>query len=189
MAMKACVSTLLSIARPDANWEVTVLVPQLGGGYGGKEVQSNFTAIAAAFCTARLRVPVRIALSRETDMRMIGRRHPVEAAFTAAADRSTGRILALQLNVDADAGCTFDCTLPVADLVVLTADTAYNIEEFTVTMDSWFTNKASRFDTNKARAQRTPVKGSSVDIHILLSVCAVISLSSARPCGASASCR
>ena len=53
-------------------------ISRLGGGYGGKEVQSKFVAAAAAFCAQQLKQPVRVANYHVQDMHMIGKRH----AFT-----------------------------------------------------------------------------------------------------------
>ena len=143
MSIQGSTQRLLNTCHKDANWSVSLLTPQLGGGFGGKEPQSSFTALGAAFCASELGQDVRFVLSRDADMRIIGHRHPMDAAFTVAADRSTGRIAAMEIVLDADAGCTYDATLPVVDLAILTSENAYMIDVFCARVDSWFTNKAS----------------------------------------------
>lgn len=143
MSIQGSTQRLLNACHPDAKWSVSVLTPQLGGGFGGKETQSSWTALGAAFCASELGQDVRFVLSRDADMRIIGHRHPMDASFTVAADRSTGRIAAMEIVLDADAGCTYDATLPVVDLAILTSENAYLVDVFCARVDSWFTNKAS----------------------------------------------
>ena len=143
MSVKGQVDRMLNACYPSQSWDSTVIVPQLGGGFGGKTVQSSFCAVAAAFCAAKMQAPVRMVLARDTDMRVIGGRHPMSARFQAAADAQSGQLLALQLDIDSDCGATYDCTFVVADFAILTADNAYMVPQLVANIQPWFTNKAS----------------------------------------------
>jgi xanthine dehydrogenase/oxidase len=112
---------------------------RIGGGFGGKEVRPPFFAMAAAVAAANIREPVRLALDRNTDMRMVGKRHPFRGSFAVLADE-TGKIAKARYDFIADAGSSYDCTLPVTDLVLLTADAAYSIDTFRATRKPCLTN-------------------------------------------------
>ena len=130
-------------AVPPTIYDVTLMAPQLGGSFGGKTVQSSFCALSAAFCAAMTNRPVRFSMARECDMSVIGRRHPFEGTFRAAAEVATGKIVAMQIDMDQEAGATYDCTFVVGDRAIIDADSAYDIPQFVATVQPWFTNKAS----------------------------------------------
>lgn len=119
------VATILNL--PENKVEVEVI--RLGGGFGGKEVRSPYPAMAAAISAWVLNKPVRLANDRNTDMIMQGLRHPFEGDYHVLADEN-GNIENIKLNYRANAGYSFDCSLPVMDLVMLSADGAYNIPNF-----------------------------------------------------------
>lgn len=119
--------------------KVEVKTTQLGGGFGGKEVRPPYFAAAAAVAAWTLNKPVRLALDRNTDMIMVGKRHPFEGKHRISADAS-GRIEKMRVDFFADAGFSYDCTLPITDLVLLTADSAYNIDTFEATRQACRTN-------------------------------------------------
>jgi xanthine dehydrogenase small subunit len=54
---------------------------RLGGGFGGKEVRAPFFSVAAAVAAWKTGEPVRLALDRNTDMQMVGKRHPFHGNF------------------------------------------------------------------------------------------------------------
>ena len=53
----------------------------MGGAFGGKEVQANPWAAIAALGAWKTRRPVRVRLTRELDMALTGKRHPVSGAL------------------------------------------------------------------------------------------------------------
>ena len=113
---------------------------------GGKQVQAIYTAIGAAFCSAKLGKPVRFVLDRDSDFKMIGKRHAALSQYKLAANKYTGKIDALSINIDADAGCNYDIfaiTYAVLNLMMESSDNAYQFKEFVCTGAAWFTNKAS----------------------------------------------
>jgi xanthine dehydrogenase/oxidase len=112
---------------------------RLGGGFGGKEVRPPYFAVAAAVAAWKTRMPVRVALDRNTDMQMVGKRHPFKGNYILAADKS-GRIAKIDFQFFANAGYSYDCTLAVTDLVLLSADGPYNIPTFRASRKACKTN-------------------------------------------------
>jgi xanthine dehydrogenase/oxidase len=104
-------------------------VTRLGGGYGGKEVRPPFIAAAVGVAAWKVNAPVRLALDRNTDMIMIGKRHPFKGNYYLSADAS-GKIEKTRLDFWSNAGFSYDCSLPVMDLVLLSADGCYNSDTF-----------------------------------------------------------
>ena len=117
-------------------------MPRLGGGYGGKEVQSQFVSTAASFCAHKLNRPVSVSLLRTEDMEMIGKRHEVLGKYKVAAS-SNGKIQAMQLDFFSNGGCTYDASFPVMDLILLSADNAYYVPQFLCKGNVCMTFKAS----------------------------------------------
>jgi len=135
---------------------VQLIAPQLGGGFGGKTVQSAYVARAASFLSRLLNDPahpeagraVRFTLARDTDTQVIGGRHAMAGWFKGAVDRKTGKVLALAVEVHLDAGCNYDCSLTVGDTCLITSDSYMvpSIDQHTgysIASRAWFTNKSS----------------------------------------------
>ncbi|BDA51182.1 Xanthine dehydrogenase [Coccomyxa sp. Obi] len=123
--------------------DVKMTVRRLGGGFGGKEPQSAFVACVAAFAARKLGKPVRLVLDRNTDMEMIGKRHPFAGKFKVAVQISTKKIVAMEIKYTTDGGCTYDTTFPVTDLAVLQSDNAYFIPTFVGSALCARTNRAT----------------------------------------------
>ena len=117
-------------------------ITRIGGGYGGKEVQSKFVAAAAGFCAQQLRQPVRVATFRVEDMQMIGKRHTYLGKFKLAATKD-GKIKAMHIHFYSDGGCTYDATFPVMNRGLLCSDNAYNVPTFLAQGDCAMTNKVT----------------------------------------------
>ncbi|TWB23377.1 xanthine dehydrogenase molybdopterin-binding subunit B [Nitrospirillum amazonense] len=111
---------------------VALAIKRIGGGYGGKTTRSPFVAAPAAVAAAKLKRPVRIAMRREEDMEMIGRRHPYEGGYSLAVATGEGtaprgRILGLFLDLYSNGGATYDCSFTVMDCVQMRIDSAYMV--------------------------------------------------------------
>jgi xanthine dehydrogenase/oxidase len=126
-----------ALGIPTAKVEAKAL--RLGGGFGGKEVRAPYFAVAAAVAAWKVGEPVRLALDRNTDMRMVGKRHPFRGRFAVSA-KADGKIDRIKLDFVADAGSSYDCTLPVTDLVLLSADSAYGVKTFRASRKACLTN-------------------------------------------------
>ncbi|MCK6545375.1 xanthine dehydrogenase molybdopterin binding subunit [Myxococcota bacterium] len=104
--------------------EVTVIVPRLGGGFGGKETQAaRFAALAALGAHATKR-PVKVWLNRDQDMEQTGRRHPFWTQYRAGFDRD-GQLLALDAKIWANGGFSNDLSRSICDRALFHTDNAY----------------------------------------------------------------
>jgi xanthine dehydrogenase/oxidase len=122
--------------------QVTVLVEQIGGGFGGKQHRAGIVGAQAAVAARALNRPVRLLYDRASDTLMVGKRHPYLAAYQVAY-RPDGSIAGLNLDYKSDAGDTYDCSFAVMDLSLLQSDGCYNIETLRARGTVYRTNKPS----------------------------------------------
>ena len=66
---------------------IDVQVPPVGGGFGGKTEQTRFVVGPAAVAAHATKRPVRLAVPREEDTAMIGKRHAYYGQYQIAIDR------------------------------------------------------------------------------------------------------
>jgi xanthine dehydrogenase large subunit len=106
------------------NSDITVQSLRMGGGFGGKEMQSHgYAAIAAlgAMLTGRR---VRVRLNRTQDMTMTGKRHPFHASWRVGfAD--DGTLLGLKATITADGGWSLDMSEAVLGRALCHIENAY----------------------------------------------------------------
>lgn len=127
---------------------VEVDIPPIGGGFGGKIEPARFVAAATAVAAYALKCPVRIAVSREADSRMVGMRHPCLGAIQLAVDlgadepANKGRIRGLHGRFWTDGGAFYDCSFVVSDCMQLRADNAYQIDHYRTEIDVCRTHTA-----------------------------------------------
>lgn len=122
--------------------EVVVEVRRIGGGFGGKETQGNHVACwAALLCRATGR-PVKVRLHRDDDMIMTGKRHRFLSRYEAGYD-SEGRLLALRVELNSDAGMATDLSHAIMERAMLHSDNAYFVPHFAVVSQVWKTNLPS----------------------------------------------
>ena len=140
--LASCQGAVARALKLPAN-AVEARVARLGGGFGGKELRPPYIAAAAAVAAWTLQAPVRLALDRNTDMAMIGKRHPFKGTHYLSAD-ATGRIEKLRLDYLSDGGSSFDCSLGVMELVLLSADDAYQVNTFEANGLACYTNIETR---------------------------------------------
>ncbi|HEX8521018.1 MAG TPA: xanthine dehydrogenase molybdopterin binding subunit [Tepidisphaeraceae bacterium] len=108
---------------------VTCICKRMGGGFGGKETQAAQPAAMAALVAHLTKRPARLALSKDDDMRITGKRHPFKGFYRVAFD-DEGRILALDLKLYANGGFSLDLSSAVFERALLHADNAYYIPHF-----------------------------------------------------------
>ena len=132
------VAQVLGIAKN----EVEVEVKRLGGAFGGKETQGNHVAAWAALLAHRTHRPVKIHLSRDDDQIMTGKRHRFLSEYTLGFD-GHGKILAYQVELNADAGSATDLSPAILERAMLHAENAYYIPDIRITGKLWKTNLPS----------------------------------------------
>lgn len=126
--------------------EVDVL--QVGGAYGGKTEPARFVTGPAVVAAHHLGKPVRLAMKREQDTAMIGKRHAyygqyqiaIDAGDVRAAER--GRIRGMHTRMWGDGGAFYDCSFIVSNCIQLRADNAYLVPNFQNQIDVCRTNTA-----------------------------------------------
>ncbi|XP_006658471.1 putative aldehyde oxidase-like protein [Oryza brachyantha] len=149
---------------------VRVITRRVGGGFGGKSVRSLHVATAAALCAHTLRRPVRMHLNRNTDMIMIGGRHPMKGRYSVGF-KSGGKITALHLDLLIDAGISADAS-PIMPGHVVSGLKKYNWGALSFDIKLCRTNHTSK-STMRAPGH---TQGSFVAEAVIEHVASVLSL-------------
>jgi xanthine dehydrogenase large subunit len=118
--VQAIVAHVLHLGRH----AVTVEVPRMGGGFGGKETQAAPFAAMAALGAVKTRRPVKIWLNRDQDMAQTGKRHPFLTRYEAGFSKS-GELKALKLEMYSDGGFSTDLSRAILDRALFHSDNAY----------------------------------------------------------------
>ena len=127
---------------------IDVRIHQVGGGFGGKTEQAKFVTgptVVAARVTGK---PVRLAMPREGDTQMIGKRHPYYGQYQIAVDtgenvpEDKGIIRGMHYKLWGDGGAFYDCSYIVANCIQLRMDNAYKVRNFESQLDVCRTNTA-----------------------------------------------
>jgi CO/xanthine dehydrogenase Mo-binding subunit len=105
---------------------VRVEVPEVGGGFGGKEHYPDVLATAAAVAARKTGRPVRIVLDRAEDLRVTCKRHPSRIRFRTALD-DRGAILGMEIDIVLDAGAYETCSPVVLQRALFTSTGVYDI--------------------------------------------------------------
>jgi xanthine dehydrogenase/oxidase len=127
---------------------IDVQVPAVGGGFGGKTEQARFVLGPTAVAAYSTRKTVRVAVPREEDTIMIGKRHPYYGQYQIAVDRGAanpadkGIIRGFQTKMYGDGGAFYDCSFIVSNCIQLRADNAYLVRNFENQIDVCRTNTA-----------------------------------------------
>lgn len=103
---------------------VTVEVRRMGGGFGGKETQSNLFACIAAIAARKLRRAVKLRPDRDDDMVITGKRHDFVVDYEIGFD-DEGHILAVDTTYAARCGWSADLSGPVTDRALFHTDNCY----------------------------------------------------------------
>ncbi|KAG2632959.1 putative aldehyde oxidase-like protein isoform X3 [Panicum virgatum] len=149
---------------------VRVITRRVGGGFGGKGYRSFPVATAAALCAYKLRCPVQMYLNRNTDMIMVGSRHPMKAHYSVGF-KSDGKITALHLDLLIDAGISEDLS-PIIPSGVISALKKYNWGALSFDIKLCKTNNTSK-STMRAPGD---TQGSLIAEAIIEHVASVLSL-------------
>ena len=128
--------------------QVEVQVRSVGGGFGGKTEQTRFVAGPTAVAAKATKRPVRLAVPRDEDTAMIGKRHAYYGQYQIAVDTGAvrksdrGILHGFQLNMWGDGGAFYDCSFVVSNCIQLRTDNAYRIANFASQIDVCRTNTA-----------------------------------------------
>lgn len=122
--------------------QVSIILEQIGGGFGAKQHRADIVAAQAAVAAHKVNHPVRLLYDRATDMQMVGKHHPFLGEYYVAFT-DDGKIDAIRLDLKTDAGDTYDCSFAVLDLSLLTADGCYMVDTFQANGTCYRTNKTS----------------------------------------------
>ena len=121
---------------------VTVQVRRMGGGFGGKETQSNQFAAIAAIAAKKLNRPVKIRPDRDDDMIITGKRHDFVVDYDVGYDES-GVIHAVDATFAARCGFSSDLSGPVTDRALFHADNCYFYQDVRLVSKPMMTNTVS----------------------------------------------
>ena len=122
--------------------QITVIVEQIGGGFGAKQNRASLPGAQAAVAARKLNRPVRLLYDRATDTLMVGKRHPYLGQYHMAFTRE-GILEGVRIDLHSDAGDTYDCSFAVMDLSLLQADGCYMAKTFQANGTVYRTNKTS----------------------------------------------
>lgn len=111
--------------------QITVDIKRLGGGFGGKETQATAWACMAALVTHHTGCPAEIRLTRDEDMLCTGKRHAFENYYRVAYD-GEGKILAYEVELNANCGAVADVSTSVLERAMLHAENSYRIENIRI---------------------------------------------------------
>ncbi|MBL6626434.1 MAG: molybdopterin-dependent oxidoreductase, partial [Alphaproteobacteria bacterium] len=132
------VAGMLGLAYGD----VQVDVRRMGGGFGGKESQSNLVACIAALAAYKTGRPARLVYDRDDDMRVTGKRHDAKLVYKAGFDK-TGRISVLIIDQYLRCGMSYDLSKAIAIRAMTHAENAYSIANCRITARLCRTHTAS----------------------------------------------
>jgi xanthine dehydrogenase large subunit len=110
---------------------IVVEMRRMGGGFGGKETQSNLFAAIVALAASRLGRPAKIRPDRDDDMVITGKRHDFEIDYDVGFD-DDGRIQGVEMVAAARCGFSADLSGPVTDRACFHADNCYYYEAATI---------------------------------------------------------
>jgi xanthine dehydrogenase/oxidase len=137
MAMHATTAMALGLQYH----QVEIDVPPVGGGFGGKTEQTRFITGPTAVAAKATKYPVRVAVPRDEDTAMIGKRHGYYGQYQIAVD-DKGIIHGFQLKMWGDGGAFYDCSFIVSNCIQLRTDNAYRVANFQSQIDVCRTNTA-----------------------------------------------
>ncbi len=112
--------------------DIQVDVRRMGGGFGGKESQSNLTACIAALAAHKTGRPARLVYDRDDDMRVTGKRHDIKLVYKIGFDQD-GRLIALIIDQYLRCGMSYDLSKAIAIRAMTHAENAYAIPHTRIT--------------------------------------------------------
>lgn len=105
---------------------VEVVTRRMGGGFGGKETDSNQIACISAWVAKKWQQAVKCRLPRRYDGLMTGKRHDYEIDYQVGFN-TEGKIQGLEINFLARCGYSLDLSYAIISRTLFHADNAYYI--------------------------------------------------------------
>ena len=121
---------------------VQVQTRRMGGGFGGKESQSNAVACACAVAAMITGKPCKMRLDRDDDMTITGKRHDAAIKYRVGFNKG-GQINGVEFDQNIRCGWSRDLSLAVCDRAMLHADNCYNLPSVRVKSERLKTNTQS----------------------------------------------
>ena len=112
--------------------QITVGLKRTGGGYGAKILRSGLIGAAASVAAYKLNRPIRLILTLNQNMEIIGKRHPYVTKYKIGVLNS-GKVQALQLTYYSNGGATYDGTFGSMNMALTTSDNTYYFPNFEAT--------------------------------------------------------
>ncbi|KAJ7345476.1 hypothetical protein JRQ81_001426 [Phrynocephalus forsythii] len=138
----ACVQEMVASCLGISENRVMCHVKRVGGAFGGKFLKASFLACITAVAANKTGHAVRCVLDRGTDMLTTGGRHPFLGKYKIGFT-SSGKILAVDIDVYINAGCTPDDSILVTEVLLLKMDNAYKIPNLRAHAQACRTNMPS----------------------------------------------
>ena len=112
--------------------QIDVEAGSIGGGFGGKQTRSASFAAMAALAARAVDRPVKLELSRETDMTLVPGRSPFRANYRIALERTTGLIKALEIDMKSNGGAGEDYSPSIMETAVFLIDNTYFVKDVSI---------------------------------------------------------
>ncbi|ESO84677.1 hypothetical protein LOTGIDRAFT_131803 [Lottia gigantea] len=122
--------------------KVNCFTKRVGGGFGGKVCQNNYTACLAALTAKKYDKPVRCILEKQDDMVITGGRHPVYVKYTVGFSNE-GRISVLNIDMYLNCGDSTSLSDTVKSNIIDRLDNAYKVANVKITSHLCKTNVRS----------------------------------------------
>ena len=117
-------------------------VRRMGGGFGGKESQSNALAVACAIMANQTGKPCKMRYDRDDDMIVTGKRHDFRINYSVGFN-GKGKITGIEFKQFVRCGWSADLSLAIADRAMLHSDNAYFLSDAKITSYRLLTNTQS----------------------------------------------
>ncbi|XP_067932219.1 xanthine dehydrogenase-like [Watersipora subatra] len=134
-AMQTGVAALLGIKKN----EVEVRVRRVGGGFGAKQARSSFSGYATALAAYHIQRPVRMHLTIEDNMEMLGRRNPLRIDYQVGVRKRDMKLLAVISNLYEN--CGFYTTEAMGSYCFHYVDSAYYVPSWKCSFRQCKTNQ------------------------------------------------
>jgi xanthine dehydrogenase large subunit len=112
--------------------QVICITKRMGGGFGGKECQATHPACMAALVALKTKRAARIAINKDDDMQVTGKRHPFQNDYKVAFTKD-GVITGLKVDFYSDGGAANDLSTAVMARAMTHAENAYYIANADIT--------------------------------------------------------